>query len=101
MRLAASAKEAARIGRDRSLPMRPDWEDVKLNVMRSALRHKFDAHPTLVQLLLSTGEEEIIEETSDDMYWGCGTNRKGLNMLGKLLMELRAAYSKANPKAST
>jgi N-glycosidase YbiA len=96
VRLAASAKEAARIGRDRSLPMRPDWEDVKLEVMRSALRHKFNAHPTLVQLLLSTGDEEIIEQTTDDMYWGCGTRRDGLNMLGRLLMELRAAYREAN-----
>lgn len=95
VRLAASAKEAANVGRDRSLPMRPDWEDVKLNVMRSALRHKFDAHPKLVQLLLSTGQQEIIEQTTDDMYWGCGRNRKGLNMLGQLLMELRAAYREA------
>jgi hypothetical protein len=64
--------------------------------MRSALRHKFNAHPTLVQLLLSTGDEEIIEQTTDDMYWGCGTRRDGLNMLGRLLMELRAAYREAN-----
>jgi ribA/ribD-fused uncharacterized protein len=96
VRLAASAKEAARIGRDRNLPMRPDWEDVKLEVMRSALRHKFNAHPTLVQLLLSTGDEEIIEQTTDDTYWGCGTRRLGLNMLGRLLMELRAEYREAN-----
>lgn len=94
VRLAVSAKEAARIGRDRRLPMRPDWEDVKLDVMRSALRHKFSAHPPLVQLLLSTGDEEIIEQTSDDVYWGCGTNRDGLNMLGRLLMELRDTYRK-------
>jgi len=92
VRLASSASEAARIGRDRNLPMRADWEDVKLEAMRSALRHKFDSHPHLVRLLLSTGDEEIIEETSDDYYWGCGTNRHGQNMLGKLLMELRATY---------
>src|SRR5277367_441414 len=92
VRLAASAKEAARIGRDRSLPMRPDWADVKLNVMRSALRYKFDAHLALVSLLLSTGDEEIIEQTTDDIYWGCGTRRNGMNMLGKLLVELRAVY---------
>jgi ribA/ribD-fused uncharacterized protein len=76
--------------------LQSDWEDVKLNVMRSALRRKFNAHPALVRLLLSTGDEEIIEETSDDTYWGCGTNRDGLNMLGTLLMELRAAYRVAN-----
>jgi N-glycosidase YbiA len=100
-RLAASAKEAARIGRDRSLPMRPVWEDVKLEVMRSPLRHKFNAHSTLVQLLLSTADEEIIGQTTDDIHWGCGTNRDGLNMLGRLLMELRAAYRKATKFAST
>jgi ribA/ribD-fused uncharacterized protein len=67
---------------------------VKLDAMRSALRHKFRANPELVQLLLSTGDEEIVEQTSDDVYWGCGTSRDGLNMLGILLMELRDTYRK-------
>lgn len=92
VRLARTASEAARMGRDRALPMRSDWEEVKLDAMRAALRYKFDGHPALIDLLLSTGDEQIIEQTSDDEYWGCGTGGTGLNMLGRLLMELRLAY---------
>ena len=95
VRKAPSVRDAARIGRDRSLPLRADWEDVKLDVMRAALRYKFAAHPDLVELLMSTVDEEIVEQTTDDYYWGCGTDGTGLNMLGKLLMELRAQYQSA------
>lgn len=94
VRLARTAGDAAKVGRDRSLPMRSDWETVKLDVMRRAIRHKFNSHPTLIELLLSTGEEEIIEQTTNDEYWGCGASCTGLNMLGKLLMELRVEYRK-------
>lgn len=92
VRLAPTVRDAARIGRDRRLPLRPDWENVKLDVMRMALHHKFAAHPSLADLLLSSGDEEIIEQTTDDYYWGCGSDGSGMNMLGKLLMELRAEY---------
>lgn len=34
-------------------------------------------------------DEEIIENTMYDYYWGCGTNGGGRNMLGKILMEAR------------
>ena len=91
VRLARTARDAASMGRDRNLPMRPDWEAVKLDVMRAAIRHKFDSHRALVDLLLSTGDEQIIERTTDDEYWRCGSSGEGLNMLGKLLMELRLA----------
>lgn len=92
VRLAPTARDAARMGRDRRLPLRPDWERVKLDVMRTALHHKFTAHPSLVDLLLSSGDEEIIERTTEDYYWGCGSDGSGMNTLGKLLMELRAEY---------
>ena len=90
VRLAKSARDAANLGRERSFPLRTDWEEVKDEVMREALRHKFSAYPALVKLLLSTGEEQLIEKTSDDHYWGCGSSGEGKNMLGVLLMELRS-----------
>jgi len=34
-------------------------------------------------------KEELIEQTSTDYYWGCGTNGTGKNMLGKILMQVR------------
>jgi ribA/ribD-fused uncharacterized protein len=89
VRLARTARDAAAMGRDRNRPLRSDWEAVKLDVMRAALRHKFNHHPSLIDLLLSTKDEEIIEQTTDDLYWRCGSNGSGLNLLGQLLMELR------------
>ena len=77
-------------GRDRGRPLRRDWEQVKDDVMREAVRQKFLTHHDIQQILLSTGDEELIEATTNDYYWGCGTNRTGKNMLGKILMEVRA-----------
>ncbi|STI76904.1 swarming motility protein [Escherichia coli] len=45
---------AARMGRDRSKPLRKNWESVKEQVMRKALRAKFEQHPELRALLLAT-----------------------------------------------
>jgi N-glycosidase YbiA len=57
--------------------------------MRQALRAKFTQHPDIQKILLETGNEELIENTTKDHYWGCGSTGTGKNMLGKLLMELR------------
>jgi ribA/ribD-fused uncharacterized protein len=89
IRLVASPMVAARLGRSRSVPIRDDWETAKDDVMRTAIRAKFCSHPELKRLLLATGNEELIEQTTQDHYWGCGTSGTGRNMLGVLLMELR------------
>ncbi len=81
---------SAKLGRSRSLPLRVDWEVVKEDVMRDALRAKFDQHPKLKLLLLSTGDAELIEHTRNDRYWADGGDGTGKNRLGILLMELRA-----------
>jgi N-glycosidase YbiA len=79
---------AARIGRDRNWPLRPDWEEVKDEVMREAVWAKFTQHSRLSELLLSTRDATIIEHTRNDAYWGDGGGR-GRNMLGRILMEVR------------
>jgi len=89
IRLAHSPMESATMGRDRSLHLRPDWEEIKDDVMFDALRHKFSAHPDTMDLLRSPGNEEIDEDASNDFYWGWGRDHSGKNMLGKLLMRLR------------
>ena len=82
-------KEAARMGRNRSKKMRRDWESVKVDIMRKALRVKAEQHPVIKELLLGTGDRKIIEDSPNDWYWGCGSDGKGKNMLGRLWMELR------------
>src|SRR5690349_17201050 len=57
VRLATTPKQAAEIGRDRRLPLRPDWKRVKDDVMRRAVMCKFETHAPLRELLLATGDE--------------------------------------------
>ncbi len=80
---------AALMGRDRKRPLRRDWESVKDQVMREALAAKFEQHPELAELLLSTGDEPLVEHTTNDNYWADGGDGSGKNMLGRLLVELR------------
>jgi ribA/ribD-fused uncharacterized protein len=81
--------EAAREGRRKDLPLREDWENVKLLVMRRALVAKFKKLDHMKNLLLSTGNAEIVEYSKKDYFWGRNEDGAGYNMLGKLLMELR------------
>lgn len=90
IRLTVSPMVAARLGRSRAVPIRSDWESQKDEVMRTAVTAKFTTHPKLRQLLLSTGSDELVEKTAEDHYWGCGTSGTGKNMLGVILMEIRA-----------
>jgi ribA/ribD-fused uncharacterized protein len=91
IRHARTAKEAKALGRSRKARLREDWESVKEEAMRRALRAKFTAHAALRQLLLNTGERQLMENAPADYYWGCGSTGTGQNRLGVLLMELRTA----------
>ncbi len=89
IRTASRPTEAKKLGRSRSVRLRPDWEKVKDNIMREAVMAKFSTHDDLKKLLLDTGDEELVENAPMDSYWGCGKTGKGKNMLGKILMETR------------
>lgn len=68
---------------------RPDWDQVKVDVMRQILKCKFSQHPPLMEMLLSTGNAPIVENSASDYFWGNGKDGSGQNMLGKLLENLR------------
>ena len=89
IRLLDNPMKAAKMGRNRNLPLREDWEEVKDNVMRKAVYAKFSQNIELKNILLDTDSEYIVENTSNDYYWGCGINGSGKNMLGIILMEIR------------
>ncbi|HEY9638021.1 MAG TPA: NADAR family protein [Coleofasciculaceae cyanobacterium] len=82
-------KDAAKMGRDRNRPLRSDWEQVKDEIMRQAVLHKFETHQDIREVLLLTGNELIVENSPIDYYWGCGKDGTGKNMLGLILMEVR------------
>lgn len=87
---AATPKQAAALGRSRSVPVRADWEQVKDEIMLAAVQRKFETHEALRALLLASGDEEIVENAPGDYYWGCGADGSGQNKLGKTLMAVRA-----------
>lgn len=85
-------KDAANTGRDRSRPIKANWEAIKADVMLHTVKLKFDQHPDLKELLLGTGEKAIFEDSPIDWVWGIGSDRTGENYLGRLLMILRDHY---------
>ena len=89
IRLAESPMDAACKGRCRDYPLRGDWEKVKDDIMLEAVLCKFRTHDDIKEILLSTGNENIVEKTTRDYYWGCGTKGTGKNMLGIILMKVR------------
>lgn len=89
IRQAKTPKDAAKMGRERSRPLRSDWEQVKDDMMRKAVLRKFETHTDIRDILISTGDEFIIENSPIDYYWGCGADGSGKNMLGQILMEVR------------
>ena len=93
IRLLDNPMKAAEMGRNRDLPLREDWEQVKDDIMRKAVYAKFSQNKEIRDVLISTGKETIIEKTTNDYYWGCGKDGSGKNKLGIILMEVREELS--------
>lgn len=52
--------EAKRLGRQ--MKMRPDWDEIKFNVMREVVMAKFTQNPDLYQRLLATGNATLFSD---------------------------------------
>ena len=82
--------QAKRLGR--KVKLRDDWEEVKLEIMTEIVSQKFLQHPHLIEMLLQTGDEELVEGNKwGDRFWGV-CKGKGENHLGKILMKIRDVY---------
>jgi N-glycosidase YbiA len=71
--------------------IRDNWDVIKDMVMYECVLAKFLQHKSIRDQLIATGNEELVEDTttSNDMYWGCGADGTGKNMLGQILMRVR------------
>lgn len=94
--LAIPADKAGAVKRlGRALPLRADWEKVKVRVMWEIVENKFDYNPDMREKLLATGDALLQEGNHwHDNFWGnctCQACEKieGKNTLGRLLMTLR------------
>lgn len=67
----------------------PHWETKKVAVVEEILRAKLGQHLEVREALQESGQEEIVENSPTDYFWGEGADGSGLNTLGKLWMKLR------------
>jgi ribA/ribD-fused uncharacterized protein len=86
--------QAKRMGR--KVTLRPDWDSVKLAVMKRIVARKFSI-PSLAKRLVATFPAELWEGNGwGDRYWGVCAG-VGANHLGKILMEVRRELMEAVP----
>ena len=84
----------------RQAPLISTWDSIKVDVMRDALKYKFDQNSDLKEKLMSLKDIYLEEgNTWHDNLWGnctCSKCKKvtGQNLLGNLLMTLRDDYLK-------
>lgn len=93
----ASPMSAKMVGRKYRSDTRPDWDQIKVPIMRWCIGVKLAQHfKAFGRLLELTGERDIVEASPRDDFWGAipgtGGRLTGVNALGRLLMDLRAHY---------
>lgn len=85
--------ESKRLGR--KVPLTPNWDNIKDQVMYNVCYAKFSQNKDLKEKLLATEDREIIEGNNHgDKYWGMIYIQKdkkwiGKNQLGITLMKIR------------
>ena len=86
--------------RGRYIKLRPDWDSVKLGIMKTCLEQKFNQEPYRTKLK-QTSDENIQEGNWwNDEFWGVNlkkTPNYGENHLGRLIMEIRTKILFGNP----
>ena len=92
IKVCGTPAQAKRLGR--GVAMRTNWNEMKVEVMETLVKRKFENYPLLRQQLIATGDEELVEQNYwHDCEWGkCICPRckgRGKNMLGKILMRVR------------
>ncbi len=89
IRKCRSASGAKKKGSSRLHRIRTDWEVVKEDVMYRGLELKAVYNEDFVNDLLASSNQELIEASPSDYYWGEGYHKTGKNRLGYLLVILR------------
>lgn len=76
--------------KNRRVSPRPDWDAVRIPIMREILIMKFRVDTECREILWKTEHAPIAEHTTTDTFWADGGgNGRGQNMLGRLLVEVR------------
>lgn len=91
---APNARTAFGIAQANVAFMLKDWMQIRDTVMYQIVKSKFSNNDHLKNVLLKTGNKKLVEASPVDVYWGYGPNKKGANVLGRILMRVR--YEIAN-----
>lgn len=89
-----SPMTAKMVGKPHKDMIRPDFEDIKIRLMKWCVRAKLLSNYEKFKFLLLASENKIIvEESRRDSFWGAKRNEDdlliGVNVLGRILIELR------------
>lgn len=96
-----SPMTAKMVGKPYRASTRLDWEQKRIVIMKWCLRVKLIQNfGKFSALLKETGNLDIVEHSDKDDFWGAkpidSDTLKGVNALGRLLMELREVIHKTN-----
>ncbi len=89
IRCAETPKQARKLGRTRFRKIRADWQKVKVVYMTRGLYTKCKTYTNVAQELLDSDSKRLVENSLYDYFWGCGRDRRGTNMYGQVLMNVR------------
>ncbi|MGW0664577.1 NADAR family protein [Streptodolium elevatio] len=89
IRDAATPSEAHELGGQ--AVRREDWPLLRLSVMAALQRAKFIQHPSLAEVLVSTGDARIsYTGFSESPFWRDGSDNRGRNWMGRILELVRS-----------
>lgn len=89
IRSADHPAEALKLAKANKKLARKDWSKVRQVMMTRAVYMKCRTHQKIAEVLIATGDKQIVEITMYDYYWGCGRDGRGHNVFGKVLMAVR------------
>lgn len=75
----------------RTIELRPNWNKIRVSIMRDVVYQKFQQNLVIRKMLLDTGDKELVEGNDwHDKFWGVDNQtNEGDNHLGNILMEIR------------
>lgn len=96
-----SAPQAKELAIENAAKVSVHWQVIRVDVMRVVLYEKFFQNQPARDILIGTGDAELIELIPDaypwsnrpNTFWGRLSSGEGQNMLGTLLMEVRAYFA--------
>mgnify|MGYP001545149097 FL=1 len=89
IRSAYHPKNASRLAKANKKLVRKDCSKVRQVMMTRAVYTQCRTHQHVADLLLATGDKQIVETSTYDYDWGCGRDGRGHNTFGKVLMSVR------------